>query len=263
MNDIRPILNKIYEFCSIKEDTNTCYRNDIYSNRLTFLISLLNDLEIPHFVNDFDNKIETYYKNGTSTSLYSNNLIMEGNSNLLLIAHHDIRNPDSENANDNSASILNAIALKYLYPNITVVLTDMEESDCEGVKILKSNLINKFWGIGKPFKKEIIHVVNLELTGVGEKIGISGYKRGHGGDCLTNIIQINFLVKEIVLPENECWYLKCFDSECISLYNVIDGVDDFSHFKNCHNMDDSVDKINVDNMERFVLEFLYPLSKMF
>ena len=128
MKDIRFILNKITEFCKVKEDFNRCNKKDIYSNRLTYIINLVKELGIPYFVDNYYNEIE----NDDDTIDYINNLVLEGKNEKIIVAHYDIQNTDSDNANDNSASVINAIALKYLYPDVTVVLTDGEENPFRG-----------------------------------------------------------------------------------------------------------------------------------
>ena len=138
MKNIKHILNKIEEFTKVKETINTIGQIDIYSNRLNWLISLVEELDIDYF-------IDTY---GSEENEIVRNLCLTGTSDKMVIAHHDIRNLNSDNANDNSASVLNAISLKMLNPHVNVVLTDCEETGCEGAKQL-SRIISKF---NSPFK---------------------------------------------------------------------------------------------------------------
>lgn len=73
---------------------------------------------------------EKYIKNGdepTSRLINCYNIVMRGTSNRMVVAHHDIVNPDIDNANDNSASVINAIMIKKLMPEMNVVLLDGEE----------------------------------------------------------------------------------------------------------------------------------------
>ena len=112
---VREILNKIYDFCSVREERQ--YVKE-YSNRLKYLINLVEELNIPYFV-------ESEYEIGEDIWLH--NLVMLGNSDKAIIAHHDVVNYKIDNANDNSASIINAITLKYLKPEINVIITDGEE----------------------------------------------------------------------------------------------------------------------------------------
>jgi hypothetical protein len=43
------------------------------------------------------------------------------------LSHHDVNNHRIDNANDNSASVINAIMIKKLLPSINVILLDGEE----------------------------------------------------------------------------------------------------------------------------------------
>jgi hypothetical protein len=43
----------------------------------------------------------------------------------MVVAHHDVNNK-IDNANDNSASVINAIMIKKLLPSINVILLDGE-----------------------------------------------------------------------------------------------------------------------------------------
>jgi hypothetical protein len=40
----------------------------------------------------------------------------------MVVAHHDVNNHRIDNANDNSASVINAIMIKKLLPSINVIL---------------------------------------------------------------------------------------------------------------------------------------------
>ena len=55
------------------------------------------------------------------------NIMLMGSSDKFVVAHHDIVNPASDNANDNSCSVINALTIKKLRPEINVVILDGEE----------------------------------------------------------------------------------------------------------------------------------------
>ena len=95
------------------------------------------------------------------------NIVMRGTSGKFVVAHHDIVNPASDNANDNSCSVINAIMTKKNLPSTTVILLDGEE--CGGIgsrrasqQMLAGNYGNYEW------------VLNLELTGKGGKYFFMG-----------------------------------------------------------------------------------------
>jgi hypothetical protein len=80
----------------------------------------------------------------------------------MVTAHHDIVNPASDNANDNSASVINAIMTKKMLPNINVVLLDGEEVGGIGsMRLTKQIKLGKFGNINS--------ILNFELTGRGGK----------------------------------------------------------------------------------------------
>ena len=55
------------------------------------------------------------------------NIVLPGSSDKFVVAHHDIVNKDSDNANDNSCSVINALMIKKLRPEVNVVILDGEE----------------------------------------------------------------------------------------------------------------------------------------
>jgi hypothetical protein len=260
MKDIKFILNKITEFCKVKEDFERCNKKDIYSNRLTYIINLVKELNIPYFVDDCYNEIE----NGDDTQ-YVNNLVLEGKNEKIIVAHYDIQNENCDNANDNSASVINAIALKYLYPDITVVLTDGEEAPFrgEGAAILGYQISRGKWDVSKNSLKEIKWILNLELTGLGRNICVSSYRnrKPENGDYLCDIIVNNFKGKIIDMPKNDATILskRWRDIECVCTYPMINEGMSLKHFENCHKDIDNLSSISIDDMEYFVNNFLYPL----
>ena len=112
--------NKIYDFCKVR-NKGSIYQNDNNPTpRVQFLMNLLDNEGIYYELDKFNTDKVTGY-----------NIIMKGDSNRMVVAHHDINNPNIDNANDNSASVINAIMIKKLMPSINVVLLDGEE--CGGI----------------------------------------------------------------------------------------------------------------------------------
>ena len=143
--------NKIYDFCKVR-NRGSIYQNDNNPTpRVEFLMSLLDSECISYELDKFNTDKVTGY-----------NIIMKGDSNRMVVAHHDINNPNIDNANDNSASVINAIMIKKLMPEMNVVLLDGEE--CGGIGSQRcSEMINDDY-FGK-----IDWVLNLELSGKGGK----------------------------------------------------------------------------------------------
>lgn len=243
--------NQIYEFCKVRNFGNF-YKNrhDSPTPRVLFLIDLLKSEKIDFNLDEFE---------VDNTKGY--NIILPGNSNRMVIAHHDIVNPDIDNANDNSASVINAIALKKLLPNINVVLVDGEECGGKGSNRL-SELINS-GQFGK-----IDWVLNLELTGKGGKHFFIGNYPGKLMDHIKSIFDCPI----VTTPYNDSVTLRRngIDSIVINpLPPLTEGVSsvkwndltylDFSMLRNCHSSKDSIDTICVSDMQEFVEEVLYKI----
>ena len=90
---------------------------------------------------------------------------------------------------------------------------------------------------------------------------VSNYTNNEGDNKLYKEITENFDVSTNVnIERNDSYYLniKGIDSEVVS---TCPSIGDYSHFENCHTIEDSLDTINVSDMEKFVLNFLKPLTK--
>lgn len=138
--------SKIYDFCKVRNEGPIRHNDpEIPTNRVIFLIKLLKSEGI-----DYELDIFPYRE----TSAY--NLILKGSSSKMVVAHHDIVNPDIDNANDNSASIINAIMIKKLMPEINVVLLDGEEMGGVGSQRVSEQIKSGQFG-------SIDWVLNLEF----------------------------------------------------------------------------------------------------
>ena len=158
------LYNKIYDFCKVRNFGSVYSNGDKPTPRVQFLMRLLESESIKY-------ELDTYQSRDTNCY----NLILKGDSNRMVVAHHDISNPHIDNANDNSASVINAIMIKKLMPHINVVLLDGEE--CGG---LGSQRVSE--QINDGYFNTIDWVLNLELTGKGGKYFFIG------------IIQENYLI---------------------------------------------------------------------
>jgi hypothetical protein len=101
---------------------------------------------------------------------YFYNIYCFGDSDKYLCAHYDVVDVLSDNANDNSASVINCIAYKVQNPSINILLLDGEEPPFMGGG---SSLAAKYLKrLGRPVK----WILNLELTGVGTNFFIDSTK---------------------------------------------------------------------------------------
>lgn len=236
--------NKIYEFCKVRNAGNVFKNGPNPTPRVQFLTNLLTEEGIDFELDVFERR---------DTSCY--NIILKGNSSKMVVAHHDVNNPNIDNANDNSASVINAIMVKKLMPHINVVLLDGEEFGGIGSQRL-SDLINEgFFG-------KIDWVLNLELSGKGGKHFFIGNYPGPLHDRIKNL----FNCPVVQTPYNDSVTIRKngIDSCVINpLPPLTDGKTsdvkwddktylDFSLLFNCHSSKDSIQTIDVNDMKDFV-----------
>jgi hypothetical protein len=180
------------------------------------------------------------------------NIMLTGSSDKFVVAHHDIVNPNSDNANDNSCSVINALAIKKKRPNVNVVILDGEEVGGIGSERLSQRIK------GGDFKCKWI--LNLELTGRGG----TNFFVGAMGTNLTQWIANRFECPIVKVPFNDSVIFKKYgiDSTVINplpitnketpIINKDGDYLDYSMLFNCHKMTDSVDTIDVIDMKEFV-----------
>ena len=206
-------------------------------------------------------KIESgwYNKNGVGY-----NVILRGSSNRVVVAHHDVSNPHIDNANDNSASVINAIALKKIVPEINVVLLDGEECGGIGSQRLSEQINKGEFG-------DIEWILNLELTGRGGKYFFIGDYPGN----LTNHIKSIFDCPIVKTPFNDSIVFRRNGIDSVVINPLPPTKDkevsivkwdnetylDFKLLFNCHTEKDTLDTISVKDMKEFVEEVVIPILK--
>ena len=235
--------NKIYDFCKVRNLGGTYSNSNVPTPRVEFLMQLLESEGI-----DFE--LDTYQSRGNTCF----NLILKGDSDRMVVAHHDIVNPNIDNANDNSASVINAIMIKKLMPHINVVILDGEE--CGG---LGSQRVSD--QINEGYFNTIDWVLNLELTGKGGKYFFIGNYPGKLSDHIKSIFDcpitntpyndsvtfrkngIDSVVINPIPPLNEgkTSSVKWNDTTYL----------DFSMLYNCHSSKDTIDTIDINDMKEF------------
>lgn len=229
--------NKIYDFCKVR-NFGTIFENS-YSEptpRVKFILDILDRENIVYELDKFFTSSVTGY-----------NIILRGNSDKMVVAHHDVNNHEIDNANDNSASVINAIMLKKLLPNMNVVLLDGEEFGGIGSQRLSEQINKNKFGT-------IDWVLNLELTGKGGKSFFIGDYPGK----LTNHIKSLFDCPITRTPFNDSVIFRRngIDSCVINPLPILNNDLDYSLLYNCHTSRDTVDTIDVNDMKEFVEEVL-------
>lgn len=125
---------------------------------------------------------------------------------VLFSAHHDIANPNSENCQDNTASVCNLLELcsllyntpkENLKSNVIIAFTDCEEMGGRGMNRLLEQIENDVYDYPES-------IYALELTANGDKYWIQGCEGGD--DSLFMDLQENILEGELTVvrtPYNE------------------------------------------------------------
>lgn len=244
------ILNSIYDFCKARNIGPTYMNGGKRTPRVNFILDLLEKNNIPYEIDEFE--IERFNCKGF-------NIIMRGENKRMVIAHHDIVNPNSDNANDNSASVINAIYLKSIFPEVNVVITEGEEVGFIGAKRLGEQILGGKFG-------EIEWVLNLELTGKG---GTNFFIGNYPGVLFERIKSI-FNPPSMRTPGNDCLPLISMgiDTTVInplpisqeeSLLENENGFLDVNMLSKCHSEIDDLNNICIDDMKKFVEDILIPI----
>jgi hypothetical protein len=236
--------SKIYDFCKVR-NVGSVYENDPNdpTPRVKFLMDLLQSEGIEYELDKTHTDRFTIY-----------NLILKGTSNKMVVAHHDVNNPSIDNANDNSCSVINAIMVKKLMPEMNVVLLDGEEFGGIGSQRVSDQINEGYFG-------DIEWVLNLELTGKGGKNFFIGNYPGR----LYNHIKSLFDCPIVNTPFNDSVIFRRnkIDSCVINPLppltngkksNVKYGEEylDYKMLFNCHTSQDTIATIDPKDMQEFV-----------
>jgi hypothetical protein len=247
------ILEAMYPFCrEARNKGNASENGKAPTPRVSFILALLEKFGIKK-------NIDAFSYTGRN-NFY--NIILPGTSKYIITAHHDIMNPDSDNANDNSASVINAIYLKSLMPEARVVLTDGEEIGLIGATRLAEQINQGVYG-------DIEGVINLELSGLGGENFIIGDNPGKINDLI--IEMFNPTVIKTPVSDTTSFRMAGIDStvlnplplltEGVSFISNDRGFLDNRSWSRCHTDEDSLDHISLDDMSSFVNNILVPILR--
>jgi len=229
--------NKIYDFCKVRNLGSVYSNGDEPTPRVKFITGLLESEGIDYELDIFKSRNLSCY-----------NVIMKGNSTKMVVAHHDISNPNIDNANDNSASVINAIMIKKLMPHMNVVLLDGEECGGLGSQRVSDQINEGYFG-------KIDWVLNLELTGRGGDTFFIGDYRGVLFDHIKSMFDC--VVYKTPFNDSVVFRKNGIDSCVINpLPTLTNGNMDYSMLYNCHNQKDTLSTIDVNDMRIFVEKVL-------
>lgn len=208
--------------------------------RFRYIKSVLDSLKIEYIIDEIilDKPV------GSREKFY--NIYVFGSSSKYLCAHHDVIYLKSDNANDNSASIVNMIEYRLKNPSVNLIITDGEEPPYFGIgadaasKYLKGNNISVEW------------VLNLELTGKGKYFFIDTAKTKLSSKIIKEFDEEEYFVIETPFNDSVIFRSHGFDS------NVITTVDkdkhgelDMSILYYSHSPKDSIKTISNKDMKYF------------
>lgn len=248
------IYNEIFNFCKAR-NTNPCIKNGLNkTNRVLFIEDLLKKEGIKYYIDIFQNEYNpdnNYF-----------NIILEGTSNNMAIAHHDINNPNIDNANDNSASIINLIALKKMLPDLIIVFTDGEEFGGIGSNRLSNKIKDGEFG-------NIDYILNVELSGKG---GSNFFIGNYPGKLSDKIVKM-FNCPIFNTPYNDSVTIRKHGIDSVVINplpidksgksNLVHNGNylDVSILYHCHTQKDTLENISVDDMKDFTENVLYKILK--
>lgn len=257
--------NNINEFCKVKARPARENGSEELPARVKWIVEKLEADGIDYEIESFPAPLPDYSfnfkfwkdkeKKEEKKPNMLHNVVMKGTSDKMVVAHHDIVNPDSDNANDNSASVINAIMTKKLRPQTNVVILDGEEGPYLGEgsrhcaeRVKKGDFGNIKW------------VLNLELTGSGGETFFIG--RTHDKSELGESIKEIFECPIMSAPFNDSFSFiaEGIDSININPLPVTEERTSLMHkgqylkvnmLYNCHSMRDSLSTISPTDMKDF------------
>jgi hypothetical protein len=261
------------ELCSFKADFNAFKPSaNPETNRVNYITYQLAALNIPFTIDKFiPTKGTPDAKDGDICYV---NVVVEikgknTKETTVFLAHHDVNNKDSENCQDNTASVANLLDMcvrfksKWLFGlfgkkpknNITIVFTDAEEivnPNISGAARLANNILAGKYGMVK-------YCINLELTANGRNYWVaSPYENSN--KLSTQIKHILPSIHEVQCPFNDSVALELagLSSVCVGSLDDESINSKFKTWGLCHSKNDTFDKAVESDMSAFV-DFLITL----
>jgi len=248
------------EFCAQRCSAPSIHGNGdstVLNPRINYILQLLHELDIVFTMDSWSIEREVFDKESFAfvmKSYHFHNIYLMGTTNCIVTAHHDIVNPNSDNCNDNSASVINAIAAKVLNPNLTVAITDCEEFGGIGAQRVCDRIKEGYFGT-------INFVLNLELSAVG---GRSFFTEKYPNSPLFQKIQRLFPnTPTVPVPFHDGVIMRQnkIDSVVINPLPVDPntGRMRFDLLRLCHSIEDRITVANYQDMDDFVRYVITPI----
>jgi hypothetical protein len=269
---IRPVVKTGYEWLEDMihvRNNRGSYKpnNSPVTNRVMFIINALNEIGVPYELDIFDDAGYDLYNYDRPKLV---NVVVKfgsrsGQPAIVFSAHHDIANPNSQNCQDNSASVCNLLHLASKLKQqafgennntlasrpVIIVFTDKEECGGVGARRMSGRLLRGDFG-------QFEYNINLELTGLGRSMWIDSENFRHETKT-PSILKMDEVLGEtgyhnVSTPfSDSVIFRRCgIDSLCIGILpaeELATGRHDTWHL--CHSETDTIDKCNADDMSNF------------
>jgi len=248
------------------------------TNRATFIIRALNEIGVQYELDIFDEAGYDLYDYSRPKSL---NIIVKfcsrsGQPAIAFMAHFDVANINSENCQDNSASVCNLLHLCAKLKNqaigeskniisqrpVIIVFSDREEAGGTGARYFSGRMLRGDFG-------NIEYVVNLELTGLGRAVWVDTENTKKWAK--DKIVETPLLLKcgeilgesgyhKVSTPFSDAFVLRrCgVDAVCIGILPVEEVLEIEKHkggrqetWSLCHSETDTIDKCDAQDMQDF------------
>lgn len=221
--------------------------------RINFIRNLLEKYKIPYEMDSWLFEPYGILKMIMEHPTMLHNIYLKGTSNKMVMAHHDVMNYKTDNCIDNSGSVINAIAIKLLNPEVNVVFTDGEEIGGHGSQRVGERILGGYFG-------DIEYVVNLELTACGGK---NFFTEPYPRSGLYKKIKTLFPKTPVTrVPFHDGMILRDLGIDSLVINPLpLDrkGKMDTSIIAYCHTIKDTIALANYDEMDIFVKEIVTPL----
>ncbi len=265
---IKTSYSLLKEFCKIRNSWN-CFggsKNPI-TERVQFINNFLNENNITYTNRVIDASTFEESTLDSSANKFCNieinfNQHLDNKQRLILVAHHDIVNLNSDNMNDNSASVCELLNLCLWLKNknnlcVSIIILDIEESGMYGSAYLSKQINSGFYGKSPK-------VLNLELCGFGDRIHIENIK---SSDLLKDLVNFDSSIICWSVPANDSFRLRAYgiDSICIGILpqyeidnrNNLGSAKCWSKIHTTKDLFSDANDIDMRNFNRFLRKFIY------
>lgn len=241
--NLSPITNRLQYIMEALSTQGVSFELDVFNSRRATDTLYANNNKLANVV--------VYYK-GNNTELPT----------IVFTAHHDIANSNSENCQDNTASVCNLLDLAskvkvkhdegLLEQSVVIGFTDCEELGGRGIDKLNAQIKS-----GKYGNLECIYA--LELTACGTELWVSGSMEGSSETeklKAVNDNQLNFVrtpYNESVNSRSQGMTACCIGILPVSEIEVVKQRGYCGTWGLCHRMEDTFEKsANEEEMDSFV-----------